>query len=158
MENIDTIKELKKYVDFMNEYDLEQLEIEKDGKRVNLKKNPKMGTMPAFSAFPAHPPRGTHPESVGMGGSGAAVPAAESKFTEIKSPMVGTFYRAPAPDAQPYVDKGQSIKKGDVLCIIEAMKLMNEIKAEVSGVVRDILIENGEPVEFGQVMFLIEPV
>lgn len=157
MENIDTIKELKKYVDFMNEYDLEQLEIEKDGKRVTLKKHPKMGVISAFPAsFPAHPPRGAHAES-GSAGSGSAASGPETKFTEIKSPMVGTFYRAPAPDAQPYVEKGQTVKKGDVLCIIEAMKLMNEIKAEIPGVVRDILIENGEPVEFGQVMFLVEP-
>jgi acetyl-CoA carboxylase biotin carboxyl carrier protein len=73
------------------------------------------------------------------------------------SPMVGTFYRAPAPDADPYVDVGDTVKADTVLCIVEAMKLMNEIKAEMAGVVRRILVETGQPVEFGQPMFLIEP-
>ena len=76
---------------------------------------------------------------------------------EIKSPMVGTFYKAPGPDTPPFIEIGDTIKEGDVLCIIEAMKLMNEIKSEVNGKVSDILVENGEPVEFGQVLFLVEP-
>ncbi|MDD5440257.1 MAG: acetyl-CoA carboxylase biotin carboxyl carrier protein, partial [Candidatus Omnitrophica bacterium] len=80
------------------------------------------------------------------------------KAVEIKAPMVGTFYRAPAPDADPYVEVGSIIKEGTVLCIIEAMKLMNEIKAEVSGKIVEIPVENGHPIEFGQVLFLVEPV
>ncbi|HEB83698.1 MAG TPA: acetyl-CoA carboxylase biotin carboxyl carrier protein, partial [Bacteroidetes bacterium] len=76
---------------------------------------------------------------------------------EIKSPMVGTFYRSPAPDAEPYIRIGDKITPGQVLCIVEAMKLMNEIEADVSGRVVEILVENGDPVEFGQVMFRIDP-
>jgi acetyl-CoA carboxylase biotin carboxyl carrier protein len=75
---------------------------------------------------------------------------------EIRAPIVGTFYRAPAPDAPPYVKEGDRVEKGQVLCIIEAMKLMNEIESEVSGIVRKILVENGEPVEYGQPLFLIQ--
>ncbi len=76
---------------------------------------------------------------------------------EIRAPIVGTFYRAPAPDAPPYVKEGDRVEKGQVLCIIEAMKLMNEIESEVSGIVKRILVENGEPVEYGQPLFLIQP-
>jgi len=76
---------------------------------------------------------------------------------EIKSPMVGTFYRSPSPDAEPYVDMNQTIKKGQVLCIIEAMKLMNEIESEVDGRIVEILVENAQPVEYNQPLFLIEP-
>lgn len=86
-----------------------------------------------------------------------AVEAEGKNYFEIKSPMVGTFYRAPAPDAPPYVDPGDFVTTDSVLCIVEAMKLMNEIKCEVRGTVRKILVENGHPVEFGQVLFLIEP-
>jgi len=75
----------------------------------------------------------------------------------IKSPMVGTFYRAPAPDAKPYVELNQMITMGQVVCIIEAMKLMNEIESEVAGRVAKVLVENGKPVEYGQVLFLMEP-
>jgi len=82
---------------------------------------------------------------------------AKSKYIEIKAPMVGTFYRAPAPDAPPFVEKGNTIEPGQVICIIEAMKLMNEIKSEVKGKVVDIQVENAQPVEFGHVLFLIEP-
>lgn len=79
------------------------------------------------------------------------------KGVEVKAPIVGTFYRAPSPDAEPFVKEGDMVKKGQVLCIIEAMKLMNEIESDVSGIVRKILVSNGEPVEYGQVLFIIEP-
>ncbi|TBR18481.1 acetyl-CoA carboxylase biotin carboxyl carrier protein, partial [bacterium] len=81
----------------------------------------------------------------------------EIKTVEIKAPMVGTFYRAPSPEAPPYVEKGQTIEPGQVVCIIEAMKLMNEIKSEIKGKVIEILADNAEPVEFGQSMFILEP-
>jgi len=84
-------------------------------------------------------------------------PEAEGNLTPIKSPMVGTFYRAPAPGAKPYVELGQIISAGQVVCVVEAMKLMNEIESEVAGRVVKILVENGKPVEFGQTLFLIEP-
>lgn len=89
----------------------------------------------------------------------APTPAPESSTptgTEVTSPMVGTFYRAPSPGADPFVEVGQDVKKGDTLCIIEAMKLLNEIEAETSGKIKAILVENGQPVEFGQALFIIE--
>jgi acetyl-CoA carboxylase biotin carboxyl carrier protein len=87
----------------------------------------------------------------------AAAPAAEKPGHQVTSPFVGTFYRTPAPDQPAFVDVGSVVKKGQVLCIIEAMKLMNEIESEVSGRVAEILVENGRPVEFGQALFRIEP-
>jgi acetyl-CoA carboxylase biotin carboxyl carrier protein len=90
-----------------------------------------------------------------------AAPAAPtedtSKYAEVKAPIVGTFYRGPAPDVPAFVQEGDTVKKGQVLCIIEAMKLMNEIESEVAGVVKKISVGNAEPVEYGQVLFLIEP-
>lgn len=83
--------------------------------------------------------------------------AATRNLVEIKSPMVGTFYKAPAPDARPYVEVGQDVKPGQVVCIIEAMKLMNEVEAEFAGRVIEILVENAKPVQFGQALFLVEP-
>ncbi len=88
----------------------------------------------------------------------AAVPApATPRLIEVKSPMVGTFYRAPEPGAEPYVKAGGRISTGQTLCIIEAMKIMNELEAEVSGTIREVLIEDAQPVEFGQVLFRVEP-
>ncbi len=87
----------------------------------------------------------------------AAAPVESSNTIEIKAPMVGTFYRSPAPDAQPYIKEGDVISQGKVLCIIEAMKLMNEIEAEVSGKIVKILVENAQPVEYNQPLFLVEP-
>jgi len=91
-------------------------------------------------------------------GEGAALPAAPaSKLLEIKSPMVGTFYAAPEPGAPPYVKVGSRVAAGQVVCIIEAMKIMNEIESEVAGVVREVAVENAQPVEFGQVLFRVDP-
>ncbi len=87
----------------------------------------------------------------------SAEAVAEEKYVAIKSPMVGTFYVAPAPDAEPYTDVGQLVKKGQVVCIVEAMKLMNEIESEVAGRVVKVAVENAQPVEFGQTLFLIDP-
>jgi acetyl-CoA carboxylase biotin carboxyl carrier protein len=88
----------------------------------------------------------------------AAAPAAVAgNLLEIRSPMVGTFYRAPSPEAPPYVEVGSRVSKGQTLCILEAMKLMNELEAEHAGVIREILVENSEPVEYGQPLFRIEP-
>jgi acetyl-CoA carboxylase biotin carboxyl carrier protein len=84
-------------------------------------------------------------------------PQKKVNLVEIKSPMVGTFYRAPAPDAKPYVDVGEDVRHGQVVCIIEAMKLMNEIESELAGKIVEILVENGKPVQFGQPLYLVEP-
>ena len=97
-----------------------------------------------------------------LGAAGAAVEesgggASQARLLEVKSPMVGTFYRSPEPGAEPYVKAGSRISGGQTLCIIEAMKIMNELESEVSGVVREVLVEDAQPVEFGQVLFRVEP-
>jgi acetyl-CoA carboxylase biotin carboxyl carrier protein len=117
---------------------------------------------PPSAGSPAtNPPAGSPeaPAGVGPTGSTPEAPAAGpgSGLVEVKSPMVGTFYRAPAPEAPPYVEVGSRVVKGQTLCILEAMKLMNELESEVEGVVRQVLVENAEPVEYGQVLFRIDP-
>ena len=140
------IKELKEMIALMNENGLTEIEIEKDGTRVKLKKGLE-GTFEKVT------------ETVAPQASAAEIkpqPIEKKNIIEIKSPMVGTFYRAPSPDANPYVEIGTSIAPGQVVCIIEAMKLMNEIKSEIKGKIVDIPVENGHPVEFGQVLFVVE--
>ncbi len=136
-------EELKELIDFMNEHNLCELEIEEKGKRIKLKR----ANQEAPIVIKENKITAEQEETV----------AKENNVIEIKSPMVGTFYRAPSPGAKPYVDVGDEIKPGDVVCIIEAMKLMNEIKSDVSGIIEKILVENAEPVEFGQTLFLVKP-
>ncbi|RKY31875.1 MAG: acetyl-CoA carboxylase, biotin carboxyl carrier protein [Candidatus Omnitrophota bacterium] len=149
------IKEIKEMIALMNENGLNELEIEKEGMRIRLKK--KNGPKEEMNGEPVYlmqenlrqvKPKETEPSSQQKEETGAI---------EIKAPMVGTFYRAPSPEAPPYVEVGQIVNPGQVICIIEAMKLMNEIKSEVKGKILEVLVENTEPVEFGQPMFLIEP-
>ncbi len=139
--------ELKELIEFMNENNLCELEIEQEGKRIKLKKYSSETSFitPQLPSQPSVP------------GKDADTPPEESNLIEIKSPIVGTFYRAPSPGAKPYVDVGDEINPGDVVCIIEAMKLMNEIKSDVHGKIVKILVENGEAVEYGQPLFQVEP-
>ena len=144
------VKELKEMIALMNENGLTEIEIEREGQRIRLKKG--------FTGAPEVIHEGTliQPQQ----GHIPAVPDKEpvkSNLIEIKAPRVGTFYRSPAPDAPAFVEEGAVIEPGQVVCIIEAMKLMNEIKSEVKGKVVSILVENAQPVEFGHVLFLIEP-
>ena len=104
----------------------------------------------AYPASPGAPPAGSSPPA-----DASAAPA--PRLVEVKSPMVGTFYRAPEPGAEPYVKPGNRVTTGQTLCIIEAMKIMNELESELSGVVREILVEDAQPVEFGQVLFRVDP-
>ena len=146
------IKEIKDMINLMNENSLTELEIEKEGVRIKLKK----GLSGSFEraveyiapqAAPALQPRAE-----------AASGKTEKRNTvDIKAPMVGTFYRSPSPEAPAYINIGDVISVGQVVCIIEAMKLMNEIKSEVKGKIVDIQVDNAEPVEFGQVLFVVEP-
>jgi acetyl-CoA carboxylase biotin carboxyl carrier protein len=138
------LEKLKEFIEFMNENNLCELEIEKEGERIRLKKFSEEN-LPVIRKvnFPVEEEKKERKEE---------------RLIEIKSPMVGTFYRAPSPGAKPYVEVGDIVNPGDVVCIIEAMKLMNEIKAEVGGKIKEILVENGHPVEFGQTLFLVEPV
>ncbi|MFA5100578.1 MAG: acetyl-CoA carboxylase biotin carboxyl carrier protein [Candidatus Omnitrophota bacterium] len=152
------IKEIKEMLALMSENNLVELEIEKDGTKIRLKKS-----TPGSESFSG--PYVIEREKLGPAGARsveqpAAAPVVEKpaiKTVEIKAPMVGTFYRAPSPEAPPYVEAGQVVEPGQVVCIIEAMKLMNEIKSEIRGKVVEVLVENAEPVEFGQSMFIIEP-
>lgn len=149
------VKELKEMIALMNENGLVEIEIEREGLRIRLKKAGGSG-VPEITqeSYIVHAPQDVPSAAVAKE---AAAAAAKSKYLEIKAPMVGTFYRAPAPDAPAFVEKGAMIEPGQVICIIEAMKLMNEIKSEVKGKVVDITVENAQPVEFGHVLFLIEP-
>lgn len=154
-------KELKEMVDLMNENGLAELEIERDGMKIKLKKavDNTVALQPIQYAVPSIPAvsRPVAEELVVPGA--AAKPAEPSKdhLKEIKSPMVGTFYRASSPDAAPFIEIGHTVEVGQVVCIVEAMKLMNEIKSEVRGKVVEICVDNGEPVEFGQVLFRVDP-
>ena len=147
------IKEIKAIIDLMKKHDLSVFEIEKEGFRLKIEKGPSVQPSAAVpSAVAAQPKAGsTAPE--------APPPAAKTIETvplkEIVSPMVGTFYRSAAPDGAPFVDVGKSVTDDTVVCIIEAMKVMNEIKAETNGIIAEVVAENGKPVQFGQVLFKV---
>ncbi|MFH1655541.1 MAG: acetyl-CoA carboxylase biotin carboxyl carrier protein [Candidatus Omnitrophota bacterium] len=150
------LKEIKEMISLMNENNLMELEIEREGTKIRIKKEAKesFGMNPTaeykIEQIPSQPAAAN---KQGAAGDEKVL----LKTVEVKSPMVGTFYRSPSPEAEAFVEIGQEIEIGQVICIIEAMKLMNEIKAEVKGKIIDVLVENGEPVEFGQNLFLIEP-
>ncbi|MDI6606321.1 MAG: acetyl-CoA carboxylase biotin carboxyl carrier protein [Candidatus Omnitrophota bacterium] len=148
------IKEIKEMINLMNEFGLMELEIEKEGLRIRLKKTASGGE--GLNA-PIVIEREKISPAAAKEASEPAVKVSE-KTLEIKAPMVGTFYRAPSPEAPAYVEAGQVVEVGQVICIIEAMKLMNEIKSEIKGKILEILVDNAEPVEFGQALFLIEPI
>jgi len=160
------IKQIKKIIDLMTENQLSEFEMEEEGFRIAIKrKNGEPSVVLSSAAAPtlvaALAPAGATqpgvaPVSVAEAAA-AAAKAAEAKYAEIKAPIVGTFYRSPSPDAEPYVTVGQEVDPDTVVCIIEAMKVMNEIKAETRGVVRKILVENANPVQFGQALFHVEP-
>lgn len=147
------VKEIKEMINLMNENGLIELEIEKDGMRIRFKKGGlntealSERVVIEEGRIPQEPIK-EHKE---------ALKKITAKTVEIKAPMVGTFYRAPSPESPPYVEVGQVIEPGQVICIIEAMKLMNEIKSEIKGKILEIIVENAEPIEFGQPMFIIEP-
>ena len=149
------IKEIKEMINLMNENGLVELEVEKEDMRIRLKKT-------ASGLEGVNGPIVIERQSVAPSIANVkAAPEVEAKSAiktvEIKAPMVGTFYRAPNPEAPAYIEVGQTIEPGQVICIIEAMKLMNEIKSEIRGKILEILVDNAEPVEFGQPLFLIEP-
>jgi acetyl-CoA carboxylase biotin carboxyl carrier protein len=147
------IKEIKDMLTLMNDNGLSELEVEKDGMRIKLKKS----SGGSFEKAVEFVPQTSSPQ-LSQAAQGAKEPEKVRNTIDIKAPMVGTFYRSPSPEAAPHVNVGDTIGIGQVLCIIEAMKLMNEIKSEVRGKILEILVDNAEPVEFGQVMFVIEPI
>jgi acetyl-CoA carboxylase biotin carboxyl carrier protein len=153
------LKDIKAIVDLMKKNDLSVFEMEKDGFRLKLQKGAGGQTVFAPSATPqvvALPiaPGGVSALPASNAGETSA-PAASEAQKEITSPMVGTFYRGAATESPPFTDVGREVNEETVVCIIEAMKVMNEIKAEVSGVIAEVLVENGKPVQFGQALFKV---
>ena len=144
------IKEIREIINLMNENALTEFELEREGLRIRLRKG---GAAPEGIEKNVM----ASPQIQVQAASAVAELKVEKRGLEIKAPMVGTFYRAPSPDAPPFAEVGSPIESGQVVCIIEAMKLMNEIKSEVKGKILEILVENGDPVEFGTVLFLVEP-
>lgn len=148
------LRKLKKLIDLVQESGIAELEITEGEEKVKIVKGgaislsaaPQMGLAPAAAPMALAAPAAAAP---------AAEPEAGQEGHVVKAPMVGTFYRSPSPDAKAFVEVGQAVKEGDTICIIEAMKLMNEIEADASGVVKAILVENGQPVEYGQPLFIL---
>jgi acetyl-CoA carboxylase biotin carboxyl carrier protein len=147
-------REIRRLAELLRDYTLTEVEVEREGVRVRLRREPAPMVMaPALPSAPAP----ASPALATTAAPAAAPEASEAHLLTIEAPMVGTFYRAPSPDAQPFVRDGDRVKKGQVVCIIEAMKLMNEIESKVAGRVVKVLVENTQPVEYGQPLFLLEP-
>ncbi|MBA4313562.1 MAG: acetyl-CoA carboxylase biotin carboxyl carrier protein [Chlorobiaceae bacterium] len=153
---------LKKLVKIVEQSTVDEIEIEEEGLKIRVAKNPHQNSSPGYMVqqpqFVSAPAHMLPKEDTSAALPPVVVPKAESNLIEVKSPIVGTFYRAPAPDADSYVEVGAVVQPKQVLCIIEAMKLMNEIESDVSGRIVKILVENAQPVEYNQALFLIEPV
>jgi len=151
-----TIKEIKEILDLFNSTDVSELEVQRGENRVRLKR---AGTE-VVQMVPATAPVAAAPVALPVAATLApapAAPVAEDTTTLVRSPIVGTYYDAPSPDAPPFVKVGDAVEPGKVLCIIESMKLMNEIEAEVAGTVVAKLMENGRPVEYGEALFSVKP-
>ncbi|WP_314253444.1 acetyl-CoA carboxylase biotin carboxyl carrier protein [Eikenella halliae] len=151
------LRKLKKLIDLVEESGIAEIEVTEGEEKVRITRSlaapqPVYAAAPAVAAAPAPAVAAAAP----VAAEGAPAAPARDLSKAQTSPMVGTFYRAPGPNAPVFVEVGQSVNAGDTLCIIEAMKLMNEIEAERSGVVKEILVENGQPVEFGEPLFIIE--
>jgi acetyl-CoA carboxylase biotin carboxyl carrier protein len=149
-----SVKEIQELIDLLRRNNLSELEFERHGVRIRLRhelvaKSPMAAVQESAPVILQQP---SQPISTAM-----PVVEGTTGFATVTSPIVGTFYRSPSPDADPYVEEGDFVKKGQVLCIIEAMKLMNEIESEVDGRIVKILVENTKSVEYGQALFLIDP-
>ncbi len=154
------LQEIKRLIEMIERSPITEFELVDKDLRIRISKNGKEAAPVHVTATPALatlPPLPVAPVPASDGQAAAAPAAAKAvSLVEVKSPMVGTMYRAPAPDAEPYIRVGDKVEQGKVLCIVEAMKLMNELESEVSGRVVEICVENAQPVEFGQVLFRID--
>jgi acetyl-CoA carboxylase biotin carboxyl carrier protein len=165
---------VEKLIRSMDASSIDCIEIERGGTRIRLAKTPPGSAPAAVGAATVAPPAaapgavlvaapapagasGAEPAPGGQAGAGSTDAPSNPGWVDVTSPMVGTFYRSPSPEAPAFVEPGTRITRGDPLCIIEAMKLMNELEAEVEGTVREVMVQNGEPVEYGQVLFRVEP-
>jgi acetyl-CoA carboxylase biotin carboxyl carrier protein len=157
------IQEIKQLIKIVEKSDIGEIELIEEGRKIRISKNSRLNTSngmanPVYVQSPMQAPAA---ESAAPAAQSGTVSVSQEtvnaeKYHEVRSPMVGTFYRSPAPDADSYVDVGDQVSEGTTLCIIEAMKLMNEIESEVRGRIAKILVENASPVEYNQVLFLIE--
>ena len=145
------VTQLKDLIGLMERHGLVEIELVEEGRKVRLRKASPVGPAPVVQHASAPQAAASAPAPAG------AAHAAHAGTIEVHSPMVGTFYRSPSPDADPFIEEGGHVDEGDVLCIIEAMKVMNEIKSEHAGTIEKIVVENAHPVEYGEVLFLIRP-
>ena len=148
-------RQIKELIDLMQGTQVSELEVERGGVRIKIRRDymvPGGGHLISQVQVPL-PTEAQQKASLTEG----ATKTEQDEFVQIRSPIVGTFYRAPSPEAEPYVEVGEAVKKGQILCVVEAMKLMNEIESEVDGKVVEILVENARPVEYGEPLFKIEP-
>jgi acetyl-CoA carboxylase biotin carboxyl carrier protein len=155
------VKELRELIDFISNTGLEEVNIETEEFKVQVKRSPETTTVAAAPQVHAPapvvaPPAAPAPSATAAPEVNTGAPAA-SNLIEVKSPMIGTFYRSPNPESPSFIEVGDKIKPGDTVCIVEAMKLFNEIEAEVSGTVVEILVDNASPVEYDQPLFLVDP-
>jgi len=159
------LRYVKKLVEMLDESTVDSIEISSEkGMKIRISKTPQQRggvsvAAPMAMPMPVAAPAAPVPAAPAAAPAGAAVPSEEAKasYLEVKSPMVGTYYASAEPGAKPYVSVGDRIAKGQILCIIEAMKIMNEIESEFDGVVREVRVDNAQPVEYGQVLFRIDP-
>lgn len=156
------LKDIKAIIDLMKKNSITEFELEEKDSKLRLKRGLSGISSAVQSEDTVHMIPMPMPVAAPMGAPAAPLPAATPAVVstgeiDIKSPMIGTFYRSPSPEAAPYVDSGTTVGPETVVCIIEAMKVMNEIKAEVKGVITQVLVENGKPVEFGQPLFKVRP-
>jgi acetyl-CoA carboxylase biotin carboxyl carrier protein len=158
---MDAVDKVRQLIEIMRENDLTELEMEQPELRVRIRKSdpPAQNYFAAPMNFAGVPQPGAAAPALAPGGEDSDSESDQNEgLVEITSPMVGTFYRSPSVGSESYVNKGEEVDVESVVCIIEAMKVMNEIKAEVEGRVVEVLVQDGEPVEFGQVLFLVEPI
>ena len=150
------LRKLKKLIDLVQESGIAELEITEGEEKVKIVKGGAVAMVAAapMVASAAAPPAAAHAAAVPPAAPATEAPAGQEGHV-VKAPMVGTFYRSPSPDAKAFVEVGHAVKEGDTICIIEAMKLMNEIEADASGTIKAILVENGQPVEYGQPLFIL---
>ncbi|HKK56178.1 acetyl-CoA carboxylase biotin carboxyl carrier protein [Marinobacter sp.] len=154
------IRKIKKLIELLEESDVEELEIHEGDDSVRISRRREQAPAPQYMTHypaPAHQPEPQAAPATGssVGDSAESAKKAEPKGHALKSPMVGTFYRSPSPASKSFVEVGQSVKAGEVVCIVEAMKMMNQIEADKSGTISEILVENGQPVEFDQPLIII---
>jgi acetyl-CoA carboxylase biotin carboxyl carrier protein len=147
------LRKLKKLIDLVEESGIAELEITEGEEKVKIVKGGR--SLAASAGAPVAPAPYPHAAAAAAATAAAEAEPAAPEGHVVKAPMVGTFYRSPSPDAKVFVEVGQAVKEGDTICIIEAMKLMNEIEADASGTVKAILVENGQPVEYGQPLFIL---